>query len=118
MKVIVVGINPAKGSPKIKGALSRLSTWMDEIGIKHWSFTNCIFSPGLYSYSEVDFEHLSKCVADYDKVIALGGFPSRALTRIGVEHHVLPHPSGLNRNLNDREYEKAQVNMCKEYIYG
>ena len=118
MRLLIVGINPAKGGPKIKGALSRLSCWMDAIGVKHWSFTNCIFNPGPYSYKDVDFKHLSHCTNGYDKVVALGGFPSRALTELGIDHHVLPHPSGLNRNLNDKDYEKAQVKKCKEYIYG
>lgn len=118
MKIIVIGINPAKGSPKIKGALSRLANWMDAAGVKHWSFTNCLFTPGSYSHRDVDYMHLTQCVDGYDKVIALGGFPSKALTELGINHHMLPHPSGLNRKLNDAEYEKQQVNLCKEYIHG
>lgn len=90
---------------------------MDTIGVRHWSFVNCISIPGPYSFNDVDFEHLTRSVSGYDKVVALGAFPSRALKMIGVNHHVLPHPSGLNRNLNDKDYEAAQVNMCKEYIH-
>lgn len=117
MRVLVVGINPANGSPKIKGALARLAAWMDDVGVRHWSFTNCIFTPGTYSFKDVDFDHLAYCAAGYDKVVALGGFPSRALSELGINHHVLPHPSGLNRNLNDKEYERLRVKMCKEYIH-
>lgn len=118
MRVIVVGINPAKGSPKIKGTLARLAGWMDKIGIKHWSFINCVPEPGPYSLKQVDYDHVSSCTNGYDKIIALGGFPSSALSRLGINHHVLPHPSGLNRNLNDKVYEEDQVNRCKDYIYG
>jgi hypothetical protein len=118
MRIIIVGINPAKGSPRIKGTLSRLAFWMDAASVRHWSFTNCIFTPGSYSYKDVDYKYLSQCVAGYNKVVALGKFPSKALSELGINHHMLPHPSRLNRKLNDAEYEKYQVKLYKEYIHG
>jgi len=56
------------------------------------------------------------CVQGYDKVISLGGFPSKALKKIGVDHFVMPHPSGLNRKLNDPAYEKQALQECKDYL--
>lgn len=90
---------------------------MDEIGVRNWSFVNCIPTPGPYAFKDVDFEHLSACVEGYDKVVCLGGFPSKVLRSLGINHHILPHPSGLNKNLNDKAYERLQVKLCKEYIY-
>lgn len=91
---------------------------MDDIGIRHWAFVNCIPNPGPYTFSDVDFNHLYRCVAGHDKVVCLGSFPSKALQKLDINHHTLPHPSGLNRNLNDKDYERLQVKLCKEYIYG
>lgn len=114
----MVGINPARGGTRVRGTLARLAGWMDVIGLRHWSFVNCISSPGPYTFKDVDFDTLGAATQGYDKVVCLGGFPSRALRTLGINHHVLPHPSGLNRNLNDPEYERQQVNLCKEYIYA
>lgn len=41
--------------------------------------------------------------AGCDHVVALGNTASFALDYISVEHLQLPHPSGLNRKLNDKE---------------
>jgi hypothetical protein len=116
-QVIVVGINPASGSPdKLCQSIKRLSSWADKIGIRYYSFVNCIGRPGPYSQKDVEYDFLRECVKGYDKVLALGGFPSQALKKLGVDHFTLPHPSGLNRKLNDRDYEKRVLEECSEYI--
>jgi len=61
---------------------------------------------------------MRKCVEGHEKVIAFGNFPSNVLNKINVSHFMLPHPSGLNRKLNDKTYELEQLAKCKEYIYG
>ena len=114
---MIVGINPSSSKrvdPCI--TLKRLYRWTDALSIQFFSFVNCIGRPGPYSNKDVDCEFLMKCAKGYDKVIALGGFPSHALKKLGVDHFMLPHPSGLNRKLNDREYEKRVLEECSEYI--
>lgn len=55
-----------------------------------------------------------------DCVIALGNVPSETLTRLGIEHMKMPHPSPRNRLLNDPEYERRMLDECREYVrsYG
>ena len=118
MRVLVVGINPSTAKKGWSTTWSRLPRWADHIGLEIFSFTNCIHSQGKYSLKSVDYDALRECCRGYKKVIALGNFPSEALRRIGVDHFALPHPSGLNRKLNDKQYEREQLNLCRDYIYG
>lgn len=92
--------------------------WADYLGLGLFSFTNCIYNPGKYSMRDVDFDLLSESCRGHDKVVALGNFPSQALRKISVDHFTLPHPSGLNRKLNDRDYELDQLLKCRNYIHG
>jgi hypothetical protein len=116
-KLLVVGINPSAARPdKVSMSISRLYSWMNRMGIDMFSFTNCIARPGPYKYNDIDFDFLAKSVEGYDKVIALGNFPSRALRDLHISHFVLPHPSGLNRKLNDKSYEDRVIGECIEYI--
>ena len=49
------------------------------------------------------------------KVIAVGKTAAEALRAIGVEHYELPHPSGCNRQLNDKAFVEAKVKGLVEY---
>ena len=66
--------------------------------------------------SNVDFESLSKVCAEYNNILALGGFVSKVLSKIGAEYYSLPHPSPLNRLLNDKKYEDLMIKECREYL--
>lgn len=89
---------------------------MEALGFNHYSFSNVIPYEGEYKMKDVDVDFVKSFTNGYDKVIALGGFASRALSRAGVDHYVLPHPSPLNRKLNDREYEKRVIEECREWL--
>ena len=67
---------------------------------------------------DIDREFLYQAVSYHSKVIALGQFPSKILSKLGKKHFALPHPSGLNRLLNDKRYELAQLDKCSEYLKG
>ena len=119
MKVLVVGMNPSNkpllGSSR-NATLSKLETWMSDIGVHHFSFCNTFDDPGESRMSKVDFDRLNTLAGEYDKIIALGGFVSTALNRINVSHFRMPHPSPLNRQLNDKRFEFDMLTLCKEYL--
>lgn len=53
------------------------------------------------------------------KVVALGKAAMKYLNDTGVkEYYSLPHPSGLNRVLNDKKKLKETLAKCQAYIYG
>jgi hypothetical protein len=115
-KVLLVGINPS-GKPFRKGcALDKMNLWMAALGFHHYSFSNVIPYEGEYRMRDVDLDFVRSFSKGYQKVIALGGFASRALLRSGVDHYTLPHPSPLNRKLNNRDYEKRVIEECREWL--
>lgn len=48
-------------------------------------------------------------------IIALGKTASTALTLLGVDFFEMPHPSGLNRKLNDKTYMENRLNQLEQY---
>lgn len=117
MNILIVGINPADHNKITKNsAIYRLHEWMNRLGINHWSFFNVIPTVGLYKANMVDYELIEKCTNGYEKIVALGGFVSNALKKANIDHFEMPHPSSLNRKLNDKEYETRMLILCKEYI--
>jgi hypothetical protein len=115
-KVLLLGINPSSGKPKKLSALSRMEVWMKSLGFQYYCFSNVIPTPGEYKLDKVDYDYVSSIVEGHDKVIALGGFVSTVLNRLKVEHFVLPHPSPLNRKLNDKNYEKLCLDQCAQFL--
>ena len=118
MKVLVVGMNPGSPgkNPNKSKTLERLYTWMDEVGVQTFSFCNTFDEVGTPAMSKVDFKRLCTLTAQYDKILALGGFVSTALDKIDVDHFKLPHPSPLNRLLNDKQYEREILCKCASYL--
>jgi hypothetical protein len=116
MRVLVVGINPMESRWGKNHTLNRLARWMP---ISHYSFVNCIpdvVGP-VYKPQQADPAWVDKALEPgYDRVVCLGPLPSRVLTRMGVRHFVLPHPSGRNRLLNDPEFERRMVQLLGVYI--
>lgn len=51
-----------------------------------------------------------------DKIIALGKTAEKALTLLGLEFYAMPHPSGLNRLLNDPKYVEEKIKGLKAYL--
>lgn len=87
---------------------------MATLGIQHWSFINASYSR-VATTQGIDWEIL-ELARPYTKVVALGNFASAALDRAGIPHYRLPHPSPLNRKLNDPAYEKTVLAECYNYL--
>lgn len=118
-RIIVIGMNPSDKptlNNKRNATFRNLESWMDELGVNHFSFINTFDEPGECKKSKVDFDRLHHVCSYYNHVIALGGFVSGALNTVNVSHFKLPHPSPRNRLLNDKTFEKKVIKQCKEYI--
>ena len=51
-----------------------------------------------------------------DVVIALGNKASEYLSSIELSHFKLPHPSGRNRKINDKQWLNKELKQCKEWL--
>lgn len=110
MLIIFVGDSPSPrmtpGAPAFQGAAceSRLKEWIATLLPE-----DCTYQ--LINRVDKNFEEIKNAQAIF---IALGVNASRALK--GVPHCQLPHPSGLNRKLNDKEWLQTQLQNCKLWI--
>ena len=112
-----VGINPSnqKAGPRCT-TTRRMTTWSKQLGLEGFTIINCIKKRGAYSMSDVDLDALASELREHRTLIALGSFPSKVLNKINREHHRLPHPSGLNRLLNDKVFEDRTIADCKKFL--
>lgn len=116
-KVLVIGINPSdKKIIQNNSTFHRLENWMDQLGIGVMSFANVIPEPGCYRKQDIDYDRLKRLCLGHKKILALGNFVSEALDKIVIEHHKLPHPSPLNRKLNDKQYIDNVIVECAKYL--
>jgi len=122
-KVLVLAQNPGPGQPFTRkdgkfntgSTIGKMHEWMSCVGVNIFSFANTYQFPGSFTKNDIDYDRLNNLAGGYEKVIALGNIASEALTKIGVKHFKLPHPSGLNRKLNDKNYINKVLKECKEY---
>lgn len=119
VKVLVIGMNPST-KPTLKGkpnaTFRKLESWMDSLDVHYFSFCNTFDDPSEAKFSKVNHWRLVELSTGADKIIALGGFVSTTLNKLGIEHFKMPHPSPRNRLLNDKMYEKKIVKQCKAYL--
>ena len=118
MTVLVVGQNPAftssVSSTKNK-TLYRLYRWMSKANVEHFSFMNAYEYPGSIKEQDVS-AGLYEAHLHHKKIVALGNEASKALDKMGIKHLKMPHPSGLNRYLNDIEYEEKYIKLLRDYV--
>lgn len=119
MKVLVIGMNPST-KPMLKNRPSstfkKLEEWMDKCNIHYFSFCNTFDTPCEAKFDKVDKWRLIELSTQSDKIIALGGFVSTTLNKLGIDHFKMPHPSPRNRLLNDKEYEKSMIKQCRKFL--
>jgi hypothetical protein len=119
MRVAVIGESPAKGfenctpiwgvretDGKRCATGRRWGEWAMHVGINPF---------------DCDYFNLSTGVPDltgYDLVVTLGAKARRYLEQQGdgVEYFPLPHPSGRNRQLNDKMRLTLMLTMLKELV--
>ena len=115
--ILIVGQNPSSAKKAKKNdSLDRLLDWCTAWKLDKWDFMNCSDEPG--DKYTIDFDRLKDAGQQFDKIIALGNVASNALKKVGVDHFKMPHPSPLNRQLNDKQFEKTMIEECYNYIMG
>lgn len=116
IKVVFVGDEPSKTnvSPDIAfvGAkcFDTIVEWIKELNPDYYV---CLNSDTISQLS--DTKRLEKSGF---RVIALGNKASERLEKMEIPHCKLPHPSGLNRKLNDKQQISLDLMVAHSYIMG
>lgn len=128
--VLFVGSNPSihcfNPSVAFVGtkSLTTLELWISEIRLNmqyYFPYHMANASSRITStpkISDMDLESLG-IYCEYVQpfaVIALGKYAVKACKKMGWEYFELPHPSGLNRKLNDKNYVKTALKQCSDYL--
>ena len=50
------------------------------------------------------------------KIVAMGNIAASALDQIGIKYYKIPHPSPLNRFLNNTTQVESVLEDCKKYL--
>lgn len=121
MNVLFVGQNPSRDNLTKEAFIgsksgNTLLAWIRYLNVDKCRLFNASTKLGKVTQKNVRRD-LKAITQGYDIVIALGNYASKALTKRNIDHFKLPHPSGLNRKLNDLEYIKNQLDFCKAFIF-
>ena len=115
-KPLILGINPSPVAFRRNHSLHRLAYWMTALGYDTYCFSNIIPYEGKYSHKDVDIDFVRESIEGHDTILALGGFVSSVLKRMDIDHITMPHPSQLNRKLNDKQYEKNMLMNVRKIL--
>jgi hypothetical protein len=128
--IIFIGSNPSQASDSCHAfdsdtkSWKTLTDWIDRVDISATSFDNIshIKTPKNRPLNQQEIRNgmsdLLPKLSRFTHVVALGKTASSALTKYGVRHLEMPHPSGCNRLLNDPAYVEVHVKKLKEYWDG
>jgi len=123
MRILLVGQNPKEiiqvEHPFYESrSIKTLGKWVVRLHLG-WNdnvfYTNASNKLGKITLKDAN-PYLSCYSLTSDKIIALGNYASRALKKLNVDHFKLPHPSGLNRKLNDKKWVDEQLALCKDWL--
>jgi len=111
--ILFVGDKPSSkmkpGAKPFEGAAceKRLKEWIKALDVEEYKLSNS------NDYVSFWIEAVN-CTANGYKFIALGNNASKALK--GISHFKLPHPSGRNRQINDKEFIAKKLAECKAWL--
>lgn len=114
--IIFVGMNPSVKGTSAGSTFNRLNEWVEQLGLTEYGFVNAYPHPGKCKVSQVNLDNLRALVYKASKVVALGNFAAEALEKAGIDCFKLPHPSPLNRQINDKVFISEQLEKCRNYI--
>ena len=119
-KILVLGHSPSskeycprKGNPSI----NRLNRWLDDCGVRIYSFSNASAHRATsLKIADIDETYITNITSGYNKILSLGNEVNNILTKMGIEHYALPHPSPLNRKFNDKKFEISVISGLQSYL--
>lgn len=130
-KAVFVGSNPSTSSHYISAfhestkSARVLNDWIKDITIENVEYINVAeyttHNNRPLTTAEIKaalprVNQLLKCALKDYKVVALGKTAVKALTLLKVEFYEMPHPSGLNRKLNDPKFVEEKIKGLKIYL--
>lgn len=89
-------------------------TLLEWIGILDISINRCVMNNAYTA----DGREVTFYLADQDKILALGSNAAKRLDKMNKKYFKLPHPSGLNRQLNDKDKLKKILDEARDFIYS
>lgn len=118
MSILFLGDAPSKRNVDPKRAFIGASCWPRLLG---W-MTYMKLDPNevlLYNSDNERGLAIAKEVKDKGgKIVAIGNNASNRLSALRIGHFKLPHPSGLNRQINNKEYIDKMLKECYNYLRG
>lgn len=97
-----------------------LQGWLEEMGVDDAmmiNVSNQVTEPGVVpKVTQEDHDRLRQELRKATRVIAVGKLAHKHLTLLGIDHFALPHPSGLNRRLNDPAFIREELKRCAEWL--
>ena len=115
MNILVLGLNPSAKHSSSK-SLETLWKWLDFLEVKYVSFDNIYPKYGKVIQNQIDKRYIREISSESDRIIALGQTVSSTLSSMGIDHFRLPHPSGLNRQLNNKKFLNQKLSRCLLYL--
>lgn len=96
-----------------------LDKWMRQLSIQNGTIVNASDYLNTKALKHANLKRIEDMfkARPIDKVIALGGYASRVLCKLDIDHYTLPHPSLRNRQHNNPEFIQHCLNGCLAYLY-
>lgn len=114
--IIFVGDRP---SPKMKPGARPFEGAACEQRLMEWIKFLAGNSPRIVFNSDELYKDYPQIGRLYNgPIIALGNSASKCLKACGYKHFKLPHPSGRNRQINDKEFIAKKLKECKNWLRG
>lgn len=113
--ILIVGDTPAPKATtpipfKDAKCEPRLNEWIRRLGYRR---ENC----RLINRTSDGFEMAVVLAVNFGvPIVALGNNASKALHDMRVNHFKLPHPSGRNRQLNDKAFITDRIALCRIWL--
>lgn len=133
MNIVFIGSNPSQKSSSIMPFWSdarsskTLKSWVAQLNLAKDScffYMNVVNQPTPNNRSLRTSEikgalplleqHIKNIQAD--KIVTFGKSAGLALTLLRLQHYTMPHPSGLNRQLNNKNFIAEKIKGLQEYL--